>query len=64
MKAAKLQITTAEDCRDYAEKSITKMIETMAGDLTPPRKIAVENLLSNIKNKACAPFIIIAQKAP
>lgn len=63
LNAAGLQITTAENCQEYALTAITKMIETMSNDLTPSRKIAVENLLSNIKKKACAPFIIIAHKS-
>lgn len=63
MGAAGLEITSTENCRDYADKSITKMIETISDDLSTPRKISVQNLLSNIQNNACAPFIIIARKA-
>jgi len=64
LQAAGCQIQSTENCRDYAENSITKMIETMSDDLPPPRKISVQNLLSNTQNNACAPFIIIARKAP
>ena len=63
LQATGFKIESAENCRDYAEKSVTKMLHIMGADLSPPRKIAVENLRENIKNKACAPFIIIARKA-
>lgn len=62
LKAAGFTIQHEENCRDYAEKSVAIMLETMGNDLPPPRKTAVQNLHANIKKGACAPFIIRANK--
>lgn len=59
---AELEIKYTENCCTFAVQSISKMLDTMGDNLSPPRKIAMQNLLQNITNEACAPFIIIAHK--
>ncbi len=58
LRAAGFEVSYVEDCRDFAISSLTQALP-----LTPEsKKTARENLLNNIKNNCCAPFIIIAEK--
>tara|TARA_B100000242_G_C43048554_1_gene489604 strand:- start:1089 stop:1835 length:747 start_codon:yes stop_codon:yes gene_type:complete len=62
LSAAGLDIVKQEDRTDYAIDAITRMMEKTANTLSEFRRGAMQNLLTNIKNNACGPSIIITRK--